>query len=69
MIAVVGSVEELGVSEETRALMRDQLETNCFGPINLIKAALPGMRMKRSGHIVVSTSISMGEISWRSGQH
>ena len=38
--------------------MRDQFETNFFGPVNVIKAMLPKMRMRGSGHIIVLGSIS-----------
>lgn len=37
--------------------VRQQFETNVFGLIDLIKAALPGMRARRSGHIVNFSSI------------
>ena len=57
--AIVGTVEELAASRRTLTLVRDQVETNFFGPINMIKAALPSMRERRSGHIMVLTAISM----------
>lgn len=41
-------------------LAREQIETNFFGPTNIIKAALPAMREKRAGHILVLTGISKG---------
>lgn len=37
--------------------VRQQFETNVFGLIGLIKAVLPGMRARRSGHIVNFSSI------------
>ncbi|RZK97839.1 MAG: oxidoreductase [Methylobacterium sp.] len=37
--------------------VRQQFETNVFGLIDLIKAVLPGMRARRSGHIVNFSSI------------
>ncbi|KAL8916979.1 MAG: hypothetical protein Q9208_008234 [Pyrenodesmia sp. 3 TL-2023] len=55
---VVGSVEELGASPRTNALVRDQFETNYFGHVNIIKAALPSMREKGRGHIMLVTGIS-----------
>ena len=56
--AVIGSVEELAASQRTRTLMREQFETNLFGPINIIKSALPAMRERKSGHIISLTGIS-----------
>ena len=58
-IAVIGTVEELAASRRSQMLVRDQMETNFFGPTNIIKAALPAMREKRTGHIMVLTGISM----------
>ena len=55
---VVGSVEELAQSPRTQTLVRDQFETNFFGPVNIIKAILPTFRLKRNGHIVVMTAIT-----------
>ncbi|KAL8767777.1 MAG: hypothetical protein Q9194_005888 [Teloschistes cf. exilis] len=49
-LAIIGTVEELGASLRTTALIRDQFETNYFGHVNMIKAALPSMRENRSGH-------------------
>ncbi|MGI4899670.1 MAG: oxidoreductase, partial [Janthinobacterium lividum] len=46
------SIEE-GEEEKIRA----QFETNFFGLVNVIQAVLPGMREKRSGHIVNFSSI------------
>lgn len=56
--AVVGAVEELGASSRTLSLVRDQFETNYFGPVNIIKAALPQMRKQQDGHFLVVTGIS-----------
>ncbi|KAL9022367.1 MAG: hypothetical protein Q9185_000482 [Variospora sp. 1 TL-2023] len=55
---MVGTVEELGASPRTCALIRDQFETNYFGPINLIKAAIPSMRRRGRGHIILLTGIT-----------
>jgi len=55
---VVGTVEELAQTARTRTLIRDQFETNFFGPVNVIKAILPTFRNKRNGHIVVMTAIT-----------
>lgn len=56
--AVIGTVEELAASPSTLTLIRDQFETNFFGAVNIIKAALPAMRERKSGHIIVLTGIS-----------
>ncbi|KAI1971209.1 hypothetical protein LOZ53_000497 [Ophidiomyces ophidiicola] len=56
--AIIGTVEELAMSERTHALVKDQFETNYFGPVNLIKAALPLMRKQQSGHMMVLGGIS-----------
>ena len=45
------------VEEVTDAELRDQLETNVFGPHRVVRAALPGMRERGSGHIVQVSSI------------
>jgi NAD(P)-dependent dehydrogenase (short-subunit alcohol dehydrogenase family) len=55
---VVGSVEELAASPRTLSLVRDQFETNYFGPVNIVKSALPLMRKQREGHFLVLTGIS-----------
>ncbi|KAL8656204.1 MAG: hypothetical protein Q9226_002746 [Calogaya cf. arnoldii] len=56
--AIVGTVEELPSTSRATALIRDQFETNYFGHINIIKAALPTMREKRSGHIILLSGIT-----------
>ncbi|KAK2747095.1 hypothetical protein FQN57_002350 [Myotisia sp. PD_48] len=56
--AVIGSVEELAASERTRMLVKSQFETNYFGPVNLIRAALPHMRIRKAGHIMISGGIT-----------
>lgn len=53
--ALIGTVEELGISTRTQTLVREQFETNFFGPVNVIKAALPAMRKKNAGHIMILT--------------
>jgi NAD(P)-dependent dehydrogenase (short-subunit alcohol dehydrogenase family) len=55
---VVGTVEELSQSPRTLSLVKDQFETNFFGPIHAIKATLPIFRQKRNGHIVLLTAIT-----------
>lgn len=59
--ALIGTVEELAASPRTQTLMRDQFETNFFGPVNMIKAALPAMRKRSSGHIMILTGIGKYE--------
>ncbi|MEU4363322.1 SDR family NAD(P)-dependent oxidoreductase [Promicromonospora sp. NPDC023987] len=49
--AQVGTVEELAEQD-----LRDQLETNLFGAVWVIQAALPHLREQRSGHIVQLSS-------------
>jgi NAD(P)-dependent dehydrogenase (short-subunit alcohol dehydrogenase family) len=49
---LVGAVEEVTLSQS-----RDQLEVNFFGALSMIQAVLPGMRRRRSGHILNITSI------------
>ncbi|PRY02524.1 SDR family NAD(P)-dependent oxidoreductase [Allonocardiopsis opalescens] len=49
--AQVGAVEELAEQD-----VRDQLETNLFGAVWVIQAALPYLREQRAGHIVQLSS-------------
>lgn len=44
---LIGAVEECGDEQ-----IRRSMETNFFGPLNVIRAALPGLRERKSGHIV-----------------
>lgn len=55
---VVGTVEELSQSSRTLSLVKDQFESNFFGPVNAIKAALPIFREKKNGHVVLLTAIT-----------
>ena len=55
---MVGTVEELAASPRTQSLVREQIETNFFGPINCIKAALPAMRKQNTGHVLILTGIT-----------
>lgn len=50
--AYMGAVEELAVEG-----MRENLETNLFGTLHVIQAALPLLRAQRSGHILTLSSI------------
>lgn len=56
--AIVGTVEELAASDRTQALVREQFETNFFGPVNVIKAVLPRMREQKIGHMIVLGGIT-----------
>ncbi|MEV6825886.1 SDR family NAD(P)-dependent oxidoreductase [Amycolatopsis sp. NPDC051102] len=49
--AQIGAVEEL-----TEGQLRDQLETNVFGPVWVIQAALPYLREQGAGHFVQLSS-------------
>jgi NAD(P)-dependent dehydrogenase (short-subunit alcohol dehydrogenase family) len=46
------------LEEAADADIREQFETNLFGPIALMRAVLPGMRTRRQGHIVNLSSVS-----------
>ena len=56
--ALVGTVEELAASPRIQSLVREQFESNFFGPVNCIKAVLPTMRKRKCGHVIVLTGIS-----------
>ncbi len=49
--AQIGAIEELSERE-----LRDQLETNVFGAVWVIQAALPHLRRQGSGHIIQLSS-------------
>ncbi|MEW1718111.1 SDR family oxidoreductase [Streptomyces sp. NPDC093109] len=42
--------------EITPAQMRQQIETNLFGPMNVTRAVLPVLRAQRAGHIITLSS-------------
>ena len=50
--AMAGFAEDVLMAE-----LREQFETNFFGHVAVTKAALPTMRMQKSGHIIMVTSI------------
>jgi len=48
-----------GILEESPLMeMRRQFDVNVFGAVAMIKAVLPGMRERRSGHIINITSMA-----------
>ncbi|MEV4115562.1 SDR family NAD(P)-dependent oxidoreductase [Nonomuraea sp. NPDC049695] len=49
--AQIGAIEEL-----TEQDLRDQMETNLFGAVWVVQAALPYLREQRSGHIIQLSS-------------
>ena len=57
-VALIGTVQELAASQQTLNLVRDQFETNYFGPLNIVKATLPHLRRQKSGHIMILSGIS-----------
>jgi NAD(P)-dependent dehydrogenase (short-subunit alcohol dehydrogenase family) len=51
--AMGGFAEDVALTE-----LREQLETNFFGQVEVAKAAMPIFRGRRSGHIIMVSSIS-----------
>lgn len=58
---ILGAVEEVSDTEA-----REVFETNVFGLLNVTRAALPGMRERRDGHIINFSSVGgfAGSIGW-----
>ncbi len=52
-VGITGPIEEIPTAE-----IRNNFETNLFGPIEVMKAVLPQMRAQKSGLIVNITSIA-----------
>ena len=50
---LAGALEETSLDEA-----RAQLETNFFGVVRMVKAVLPAMRVRRSGHVVNVSSLA-----------
>ncbi len=57
LIAAAGYGHEGTVEESSIDEMRRQFDVNVFGTVAIIKALLPGMRQRRSGHIITITSV------------
>mgnify|MGYP006399120463 FL=1 len=55
---LTGAVEETSLDEA-----RAQFEANVFGPLAVLRLALPAMRARRSGHVINITSVS-GLAAW-----
>ncbi|KAF2858601.1 NAD(P)-binding protein [Piedraia hortae CBS 480.64] len=55
---VIGTIEELSQDSRTRALVHDQFESNFFGPVNVIRTALPVLRKQNNGHILLLSAIT-----------
>ena len=52
-------ISRAGVLEDTsEGTLRTVMETNYFGPVLLSKAVLPHMRERRTGHIIMVSSLS-----------
>ncbi|QFZ20846.1 SDR family NAD(P)-dependent oxidoreductase [Saccharothrix syringae] len=51
--AQVGAIEEL-----TERQLRDQLETNLFGAVWVVQAALPHLREQGAGHVIQMSSVA-----------
>lgn len=52
-VGITGPIEEIPTEE-----IKNNFETNLFGPIEVMKAALPAMRSQKSGLIINITSIA-----------
>ena len=52
-VGITGPLEEIPTSE-----IKNNFETNLFGPIEVMKAVLPQMRVQQSGLIINITSIA-----------
>ena len=52
-VGITGPIEEIPIEE-----IRNNFETNLFGPIEVMKAVLPQMREQKSGLIINITSIA-----------
>lgn len=51
-VGLLGPVESISIEE-----MKKVFETNFFGVVRMIKEVMPDMKKRRSGHIVVMSSV------------
>lgn len=51
-VGLLGPVESISIDE-----MKRVFETNFFGAVRMIKEVVPDMKKRRSGHIVVMSSV------------
>lgn len=51
-VGLLGPVESISIEE-----MKRVFETNFFGVVRMIKEVMPDMKKRRSGHIVVMSSV------------
>ncbi|XP_078285440.1 retinol dehydrogenase 8a [Rhinoraja longicauda] len=52
-IGMIGPIESLSMEE-----MKNIFDTNFFGVVRMVKAVLPAMKRRKSGHIVMMSSVS-----------
>jgi NAD(P)-dependent dehydrogenase (short-subunit alcohol dehydrogenase family) len=57
LVVNAGYGHEGVIEESSMAQLRRQFDVNVFGAVATIKAVLPGMRRRRSGHILTVTSM------------
>lgn len=57
LVANAGYGHEGPLEETSMAELRRQFEVNVFGAVAVIKAVLPGMRLRRAGHVLGITSM------------
>lgn len=51
-VGLLGPVESISIEE-----MKKVFETNFFGVVRMIKEVMPDMKKRRSGHIIVMSSV------------
>lgn len=61
---MIGPIECQTIEE-----MKSVMETNFFGVVRMIKEVLPDMKKRRSGHIVVISSVMGLQGRWGPGEH
>jgi NAD(P)-dependent dehydrogenase (short-subunit alcohol dehydrogenase family) len=55
---VAGYAQQGSLEEVTLGQIRAQFDTNLFGPLELTKAVLPGMRERGAGHVINFSSVA-----------